>query len=120
MTEEAKSPDETSVSKSFCSDLLKRYNINSWEDLIRIAESANPPDRIPCSSPDWVGDKEFNTDGGWKVVIFYNVGDLGYIDHFKAPDGEEIQFWDWPEEHPWRSYLMNWCGVGDLKRLRGL
>lgn len=120
MNEEAKNPEETSASKSFCSDLLKRFNINSWEDLLEIAESVNAPEDKNLNAFEWSGDKEFNAEGGWKVIIFYDVGELDYIDHFKAPDGEEIQFWDWPKEHPWRSYLMNWCGAGDLKRLREL
>ena len=120
MTEETKNPDETSGNKSFCSDLLKLFNINSWEQLLKIAESVKAPENIPCDSPDWSGDKEFDADDGWKVTIFYDCGELDFIDHFKAPNGEEIQFWDWPDEHPWRGYLINWSGTGDLQRLREL
>jgi hypothetical protein len=120
MTEEAKSQDEKSGSKSFCSDLLKRFNIDSWEQLLELAESVNPPDEQPNDSSDWCGDKEFVTDKGWKVIIFYDCGELDYISHFITPDGEELDFWEWDEHHPWRANLINWREVGDLQRLREL
>ena len=58
----------------------------------------------------------------WKVIIFHDCGELDYIDHFVSPDGEIIDFWDWPVEEDFynsdKNLLMCWRGNGDLARLR--
>lgn len=91
---------------------------NQWH-LLEIAESANPPDMQPDDSDDWCGDVEFAAKDGWKVVFFYDCGELDYIDHFITPNGEKLEVWadggyqgdQWPP-------VMNWRGVGDLARLQ--
>ena len=108
------------MSEATNNDLLKRHGITSWEQLLEIAESVNPPNEQPEGSDNWCTDAEFVAENGWKVFIFYDCGELDYIAHFITPDGEEIDFWEWAEEHPWKSFLINWRGVGDLQRLKAL
>lgn len=86
--------------------------------LLELAEAASPP-----ATPDddyWCANATFDAPGGWKVVIFYDCGDLDYIDSFVTPDGVEIDFWKWDVRHPDRRTLMGWGGVGDIERLRPL
>lgn len=47
---------------------------------------------------------------GWKVIVFYDVGELDYIDSFVSPTGEEIDFWLWPESED-KQRVMNWRGA---------
>jgi hypothetical protein len=98
--------------------LLSGVIINSWQELLELAEDVAPPEEQPSDSDNWCTDVVFKAADGWKVVIFYDCGELDYISHFVAPGGKEIDFWEWPEAHPWRSYLINWRGVGDLERLK--
>jgi hypothetical protein len=89
-----------------------KYDV--WE-LMALAESVNPPN----DHPDYYTDVEFEAREGWKVSIFYDVGELDYIAHFVTPDGEVLDFWEWPEGRD-RDLLIAWRGVGDLARLRAL
>jgi hypothetical protein len=77
-------------------------NISSY--LISLAEAAGHP----------VHSDEHNivlpSLHGWKVAFFYDFGGLDYIDYFVAPDGTQIDFWEWPEETPGRQELINWMG----------
>jgi hypothetical protein len=97
--------------------ILKKYGIENWTDLLEIAEKINPPEEQTSDSPNWCTDVSFDGEGGWKVFIFYDCGEIDYIAYFVTPCGENIDFWEWDDEHPWRNYLMNWRGVGDLDRL---
>ena len=89
---------------------------------MEIAESANAPDTQPCDSRNWSAHVEFEAKDNWKVVIFYDCGNLDYIDHFITPDGEIIDYWDWPDGEDFytsdKNLLMCWCGNGDIERLR--
>jgi len=82
--------------------------------LLALAEAVNPPDDHPIGGE--CEDKVFDASGGWKVVIYYDCGDLDYITHFVTPEGEVLDFWDRPESHE-RDVLINWRGVGDRARL---
>lgn len=82
---------------------MKNY---SAEFLLGLLEGVEIPDD---SSVDDVWEKEFDCRDGWRVVVFYDVGELDYIEYFVTPDGEKINFWDWPESND-RSELMNWRG----------
>jgi hypothetical protein len=97
--------------------VVSKLGIDGWQGLLALAEEICPPDNLPEGSPDWWSDVVFKTATGWTVVIFYDGDELDYIDHFTTPDGQEIDFWDWPEEDEWKKYLINWRGVGDLERL---
>jgi len=97
-----------------------------WK-LLEIAESVNAPDEIPSDDPDWCADKSFDAKNGWKVVIFYDCGELDYIAHFINPKGEIIDFWDWggdcfdhdaPDFNRGKNILINWRGNGDMERLK--
>jgi hypothetical protein len=44
---------------------------------------------------------------GWWVVVFYDCGELDYIDHFVAPDGSVVDFWEWPDSDD-RQRLIAW------------
>ena len=98
-------------------DVLKSLGIDSWQQLLEIVEATRPPDIQSQDSPNWCSDVLFAARDGWKFSIFYDCGELDYIDHFVTPAGHEIDFWDWPDENPWKCYLINWRGCGDLERL---
>lgn len=83
----------------------------SAQFLLEIAESANPP---YCLDGGIFEEKEFLARDSWKVIIFYDGGDLDYIDHFVSPTGEKIDFWKWPEDSLDREVLMHWRAVGDM------
>jgi hypothetical protein len=97
--------------------------MNQWEKydadmLLDIADSTN----APGENDDPWGSVIFDGKDEWKVSIFYDCGELDYIEHFVAPDGEIIDFWKWPDtylpngdydhdlRHP-RNRLMAWRGV---------
>lgn len=98
--------------------ILKSIGIKCWEQLLKIAESANPPPDQPCDSENWCGLVTIDADDGWKVVFSYDCGELDYIDIFITPCGRQIDFWTWPDDHHWKNYLINWREMGDLKRLK--
>jgi hypothetical protein len=98
---------------------FKQHGITSWVNLLEIAESANPPITF-YTEDDWWGEVTFQAMNGWKVVIYYDGDTIAFIDSFVEPDGTVIDFWDWPEDHPWRNYLKLWSNVGDLERLKRL
>lgn len=85
-------------------------------ELLDVARSANPPDYVENGVHE---NREFPARDGWRVVIFYDGGDLDYIDSFISPAGEVIDFWNWPEG-PGRNLLMAWRGVDDTERLIAL
>lgn len=63
---------------------------------------------IPADSDVW-GDVIFPCRDGWTVTIFYDCGELDYIDCFTDPSGNKVNFWDWPES-PDQKRLINWRG----------
>lgn len=66
---------------------------------------------IPASHSE-SADVTIDCRDGWKVVIFYDCGDLDYIDSFISPDGERIEWW-WDAETLFSgdgSRLRNWRG----------
>lgn len=99
------------------------YRGEEWaEKLLAMADAANVPSDNP--DPNWRSDIDFDLADGWKMSIFYDVGDLDYINHFVAPDGEVVDFWDWPDltdltdtEDTWnwadpdKRMLMGWRGT---------
>lgn len=107
------------MSDTICAALTS-YQIESWKSLLQIAEQAKPPSVMPVDSAGWCGDVEFIAEKGWRVVIFYDCGEIDYIAHFVTPSGELVDFWHWPESHPWKGNLMAWRDVGDLDRLSRL
>ena len=97
--------------------------------LLEMAESVNAPETQPSDGPNWCTEVEFEGKHGWKVSIFYDCGDIDYIDHFVAPDGHIINFWNWPGDgvnpadpdfNDAKNVLVNWRGNGCLKRMRDL
>jgi len=98
---------------------LERLGIYSQWDLLALAEKAMPPQYQPDDSVNWFADVPFYVDG-WTVRIFYDCGELDYIDAFTGPDGTTFDFWEWSDRHPWKRELMHWSGVGDMERLRAL
>jgi len=116
--EKESNPDQNETTDSGrLHKLVSNFGINSWTELLEMVESLNPPEEQSCDSENWCANVTFEHEKGWKFIIFYDCGEIDYIDHIVNPDGEEVDFWGWPEDHPWRSYLINWRGVGDLKRL---
>ena len=95
---------------------LDKYD--QWR-LLRIAESAKPPETQPDDSDDWCGEVEMPAKDGWKVVFFYDCGELDYIDHFITPDGTRLEVWPGGEyQSEQLPPVMIWRSVGDLERLR--
>ncbi len=86
------------------------------DELLDIAHSAAPP---PHLDPGTFEEITFDTPSGWKVVIFYDGGDLDYIDSMIAPDGAVIDPWKRPTGDQLRL-LTYWRGVNDTERLKGL
>lgn len=90
------------------------YRTEEWVDrLLAMADAADIPMQPPGNDCFMWTDKDFDLPGGWKISVFYDVGDLDYINHFVAPDGTVIDFWEWPDENfddPLRLRLMSWRG----------
>lgn len=78
----------------------------SAEFLLSLLEGVGIPDGIDAGDG---GTREFDLADGWKVSIFYDCGDLDYIDHFVSPSGKVVDFWNWPS-CPDRTMLIRWCG----------
>ena len=98
------------------------HPLDKWGQmfLLEIASSAAPPDTQPGDSPDWCGDVTRPARDGWHVCFFYDCGELDYIDHFVAPDGEKLAvFEDGYQSEQWPP-VMNWRGNADTERFRGL
>lgn len=89
------------------------YRGLEWaEKLLSMADAAN----VPLDNPSCYSHQEFALADEWKMTIFYDVGELDYIDHFVAPDGEIVDFWDWPDlttkwNDPDKGMLMGWRGT---------
>ena len=107
---------------------LHMFMYDVW-DLLEIAESTNAPYEQAADSPNWCGDVLFDAKDGWKVSIFYDCGGLDYIESFINPKGIVIDFWEWPGDchdheaddfNNAKNILINWRGIGDLKRLKEL
>lgn len=95
---------------------LDQYD--QWK-LLEIAESANPPNSYPEDSDNWCGDVEMPAKDGWKVIFFYDCGELDFIDSFVMPDGKHLEIWGNGYQSEQWPPVMIWRGVGDLERLRG-
>lgn len=63
---------------------------------------------IPKESEEWC-DVTIPIRDGWKVIIFYDCGELDYIEGFVDPSGMVVNFWDWPETDA-VNRLINWRG----------
>lgn len=89
------------------------YRTEEWVDrLIAMADASGIPDSSPPDA-DWMWtDVDFDLPDGWKMTVFYDGGDVDYIDHFVAPDGTVIDFWEWPDES------IDEPTAGDLLKLR--
>lgn len=92
------------------------------KNLMRIAYAANPPEEMD----DAFTDVEFASTDGWKVWIFYDCGELDYIDHFVSPSGEKVELWgdeidprvdDRIIEEGIFATIQNWRSVTDTERL---
>lgn len=85
--------------------------------LMQIAESANPPEYCDVDA----GDVELPASDGWRVVFFYDGGELDCISRFITPDGRTIDYFKWPNRYDrMLRALMNWRSVGDFARLQPL
>lgn len=89
--------------------------------LLQIAHAAAPPDNIGEGE---FADLTFDSMDRWQVAIFYDCGELDYIDHFISPTGEKIDLWgDKVDPRVDDSgdgcfgTLHNWRGCGDTERL---
>lgn len=85
--------------------------------LLDIAHSTGAPDTLDPGTFETI---TFDALNGWKVAIFYDGGELDYIEHFITPTGKLVDFWDWPQNVPGREILINWRGLQDTERLRAL
>lgn len=68
--------------------------------------------------------REFKVASGWTVAIYYDCGELDYIDYFVSPSGERLGIW--AEELDPRiddgsegqsATLQCWRGLADTDRL---
>lgn len=74
--------------------------------LLSLLEGVDIPNDI---GPGEFRDVEIDVRDGWKVDVFYDCGELDYINHFVSPMGEVVNFWDWPRSED-QSLLINWRG----------
>lgn len=74
--------------------------------LLGLLENVPIPEQDPSSE---CSDTVFECPNGWKVVIFYDCGELDYIDHFVNPAGQKVDIWKWPESED-QQRLINWRG----------
>lgn len=79
---------------------------HSADFLLGLIDGIVIPENI---GPGEFRDVEFLVRDGWKVDVFYDCGELDYINHFVSPEGERIDFWGWPESKD-KSRLINWRG----------
>lgn len=98
------------------------HPLDSWgqEQLMQIADSANPPDAQPADSENWCGDVVMPARDGWQVCFFYDCGGLDYIDHFITPNGEKLDVWPSNYQSEQLPPVMNWRGRSDTERLTNL
>jgi hypothetical protein len=80
--------------------------------LLAIAKQANIPDSM--AYPNEFGDHIFDGPNGWKVIVFYDAGELDYIDRFVSPSGTTIEIVDnrdvkWLDDPAWLN-LQNFRG----------
>ncbi len=59
--------------------------------------------------------RTINGNDCWKMVLFYDCGELDYIEHFVGPSGNVIDFWSWPDNDD-RTMFVNWNG--DIAHVR--
>ena len=83
-----------------------RLPVESASFLLSLLEGVDIPDGIDQGD---CGTREFDLTHGWKVSIFYDCGDLDYIDHFISPSVKIVDFWDWPSS-PDKTILIRWRG----------
>jgi hypothetical protein len=74
--------------------------------LLGLLKGIHIPENI---EPGEFRDVEIQVQDGWKVDVFYDCGELDFINHFISPDGTQVDFWDWPESDD-KSRLINWRG----------
>ena len=53
----------------------------------------------------------FDLKDGWKVVVFYDCESFDYLDEFIAPNGQVVDFWEFPESEA-RQRLIDWSPLG--------
>lgn len=82
----------------------------SVEFLVSVIESAEIPFGEGSTNSC---EMEFPSKDGWKVGVFYDVGDFNYIDYVKDPEGSVIDFWwsndgwSWTAEQ-WEAHEKKW------------
>jgi len=62
---------------------------------------------IPGTSESQDSRVEYKIKDGWKVSVFYDVGVFDYLEHFINPDGEIVDFWEWPDSED-KQQLIDW------------
>lgn len=90
--------------------------------LLELVERAAPPGKQ--AKGEWDSHVVIEIDG-WQIELFYDCGELDYIDHFITPEGERLNVW--PDHQSvtrdmadWQQIVASWREVGDLQRLREL
>ena len=77
------------------------------KELVAIAEAAHLPAKAPTDGDRIWTTEVFPAKDGWKVAVFYDVDEFNYIERFVTPEGNVIDFWDWPD-CPERQALIDW------------
>lgn len=107
--------DKAELDKAIAFEAIRGRLPDVWT-LLDIVESANPPDYLE----DEYSTVTFAARDGWAVTIFYDCGELDYIDSIITPDNLAVGPWEWPHGAAGRQVLMNWRNVGDRARLLAL
>lgn len=80
----------------------------SADFLLRLLKGVDIPTNFEADDGN-TSAKCFDLGQGWTVWIFYDVGELDYIEFFGDPTGEKIDFWEWPASEE-RDKLTAWRG----------
>jgi hypothetical protein len=64
----------------------------SADFLLGLVDRANIPREVNGLETS----KKFEVEG-WHIGVFYDCGELDYIEYFITPEGEKVDFWKWPD-----------------------
>lgn len=91
----------------FLMDLVERANIPKEQP--EGTEGIWTTEEFPVTAKREYADGEIREEI-WKVVVFYDVGELDYIEHFVDPEGRVLDWWAFPWHSEEHQRLLAWRG----------
>jgi hypothetical protein len=93
-------------------EFLKSHGIASMDELLALIESAKLAPRVDCAEYE---ERIASAKDGWSVKLFFDYDGLYYVESLIAPDGREIDFWEWGETQSWKAAIIKWRDVSDFQ-----